>query len=103
MDKLTSREPLSSNILESSWRIQQVHAAAGYGLPALACLSRAGDVGGIRQDRMKKRRLGGFSSAFITEAAPKVPWAELFGQGTTDFQVTIRKHGRVALLKRIIV
>lgn len=103
MDKPTTRESLSSNILESSWRIQQVPAAGWDALPALACLSRAGDIGGIRQDCMEKRRLGGFTSAFITEAAPKFPWAELLGQRTVDFQVTIRMHDRAALLNRITV
>lgn len=52
---------------------------------------------------MEKRRLGGFTSAFITEAAPKFPWAELLGQRTVDFQVTIRMHDRAALLNRITV
>lgn len=102
MDKLTSREPLSSsNILESSWRIQQVHAAAEHTLLALICLSRAPDTGAIRWDSTEKRRLGGLAFAFVAEVAPTGPWAELLGQGTADFQVTTLKHDRDALLKRI--
>lgn len=71
MGKLTSRESLSSTILESSWGIQQVHAAAEYALPVLADLSRAGDTGGVRQDRLEKTTPGGLTFAFITEAAAR--------------------------------
>lgn len=70
MGKLTSREPLSS-ILESSWRIQQVHAAAESALSALAHLFKASDTGGVRQDRLQKKILGGLTFGFMTEAAAK--------------------------------
>ena len=75
MDKLTSREPLSSsNILESSWRIQQVHAAAEHAPLALICFSRATDTGAIRWDNTETRRLGGLAFAFVTEVAELSFW-----------------------------